>query len=130
MPNYELSNQFSKKQLAKQDKHLQDSFDYYNGRFFNDKISLSTVVRFAKTYDEKEKNPGDAHYLSNKQIIEIDELYRGRTRQVEILLIHEMAHAYLYQNGYLGHPSEGGHGDAFKGEIWRLIRAGAYDGLL
>ncbi len=130
MPNFNLNSRFTKKQLAKQDRQLKDAFEYFNERFFNDKISTSTIVQYAKTYNEKEKNPGDAHYLSNEQAIEIDDLYRGRSRQTQILLIHEMAHAYLYQTGYLGNPEDGGHGDTFQGEIWRLIRAGCYDGLL
>lgn len=122
-----------RKKLTKrqeQDKSLRASFEFFNDRFFGGEISLSTTVRFAKVF-KKERVPADGHYFPNKQIIEIDENYRTRGRKMELILLHEMAHAWLYQTkGYVGYAHDEGHGTVFQGVLCHLFQIGAYDGLL
>lgn len=123
---------FSAKRRKQQDVQLRKTFLAFNDRFFAGEISLATVVEFKEgVYNPKEKEPGDAHYLPNEMRIQIDEQLRGRNRQYQLTLLHEMAHAWLYQvKEYVGWAEHGGHGQTFQGVICRLIQIGAYDGLL
>jgi hypothetical protein len=41
-----------------------------------------------------------------------------------------MAHAALFENGYVGHNFDGGHAQLFHAELHRLYQAGAYEHLL
>jgi len=123
---------YTAKEKKKQDRELRCAFEEFNDRFFAGEISIVTIVEFASgVWNPSEREPGDGHYLPNKMKIQIDDTLRGRNRQWQIILLHEMAHAWLYQvKEYVGWKSHGGHGMTFQGIICRLIRIGAYDGLL
>ena len=123
---------YTARQKARQDTELVWAFNTFNDRFFAGEISEATIVEFAKNvFRPKDKEPGDAHYIPRKMKIQIDELYRGRSRQWKVILLHEMAHAWLYQvKEYIGWPGHGGHGRTFQGVICRLLQIGAYDDLL
>lgn len=116
----------------KTDAELRAWFEYANDRFFGGEISLATKIEFAVgVFDRSEKEPGDGHYIPNKMLIQIDESLRGRNRQWQVITLHEMAHAYLFQTkGYVGYCYHKGHGMVFQGELCRLFQIGAYDGLL
>lgn len=107
------------------EEKLRKEFARANERFFFNKIG-----RVELSFED----------LSKERYVAI---WKGPSRQIvldtraqyldnwywNILLLHEMIHAYL-DGEYVGYPADSGHGDRFKHELWRLIEAGAYDGLL
>ncbi len=102
-----------------------DSFDvlYFSKRLSNANIS----VRFGVTRD------ANAHFDPSLKEIVIDQnnAKLNNQRNIKIDLLHEMVHADLDAEGYLGgHMKDRLHGMRFQGEICRLWRIGAYDGLL
>jgi predicted SprT family Zn-dependent metalloprotease len=125
---------YTTKQRKRQDLELQNTFLVFNDRFFNGEISISTKAEFIKNVFNpraSDKAQADAHYLPNVLKIQIDDKLRGRDCLWQIVLLHEMAHAWLYQaKGYMGWDKDKGHGTTFQGVICRLIQIGAYDGLL
>jgi SprT-like family len=123
---------YTPKQRARQDTELHRTFEAFNDRFFAGEISVMTRVVFQKgIFNPKDKEPADAFYAPKTQQIKIDDSLRGRNRQWQVVLLHEMAHAWLYQvKEYVGWGEHAGHGRTFQGVICRLIQIGAYDGLL
>lgn len=108
------------------DKTLRQNFDDFNGAYFEGKVK-DVEVKFGKTGD------ANGFYDTEKKLIVIDRVDRdhGNGRHIKISLLHEMIHAYLdIVDGYVGHEEDPLHGTRFKGEICRLWRIGAYDGLL
>jgi hypothetical protein len=119
------------REKKRQDKKLKETFDKFNELYFSNEISPTTVVRFEKgLFNPKDKVPTDAHYAPVEMTITLDDIFRERDILMRIILLHEMAHAKLYQAGFVGWESDEGHGTTFQGEICRLIKIGAYDGLL
>jgi hypothetical protein len=108
------------------DKKLQKEFDRLNFQFFQSKIML-TYVGFSNTVRMKH---ADGVYNSDKKYILIDSGLRGYENLTSLVLLHEMAHAYLDLQDYKGYPVDGGHGMRFQVELDRLYRIGALDGLL
>ncbi len=107
-------------------KWLSKEFHNLNKMFFDSKI-IGVTVKFGNL------TPTGASgvWRRNSRHIVICNKARatGDGSYVSIILLHEMVHAYL-ENDYKGYPKDGGHGTMFQGEICRLIKAGAYDGLL
>lgn len=117
------------------DKWLEKSFRKLNHQFFNNEIPGSLRVAFVKdcgVWSENNKNFSrcEAYFDAMRDAIFVDDLLKGFPNLVMLDLIHEMAHAKLFFQGYRGYPSDEGHGTQFQAEIVRLIRIGAYDGLL
>lgn len=114
-------------------KRLRRTFMFLNSHFFNNKIPGSIRVEFMKNCGHKKKRKferADAYFDKSRDAIFIDSLLRFFPDYVTICLLHEMVHAYQYFHEYEGYPVDQGHGTAFQGEIVRLIKIGAYDGLL
>src|SRR4029077_12551404 len=106
-------------------KGLRAIFDLINEKFFEGKIPSSTIVRFAKILDD-----GRCLHSDPQQIL-INRGLRYFPDLSIIVLIHEMAHAYLHTQGYVGWDlADKGHQLRFFSEIDRLYRAGCYEGLL
>jgi len=107
-------------------KWLSKEFHNLNKMFFDSKI-IGVTVKFGNLSPTGASGVWRRHsrtiVICNKARATADESY------VAIVLLHEMAHAYL-DNDYKGYPKDGGHGSRFQAEMWRLIMAGAYDGLL
>lgn len=100
-------------------KDLQELFDYFNERFFEDRVRVK--VRFGKIKEDG---------LCDTEHITISDTLKRHPDLIAIVLLHEMTHGYLNETGYVGHEQDGGHSTLFHAEIDRLYRAGAYEGLL
>jgi hypothetical protein len=114
--------------IKRMDKKLRKEFDNLNEAFFEGRLEFLTV-RFT---DPKKKLPRDAsgaYYPIKKQIL-IESALKDFSSYVTIVLLHEMIHADLDLRGYIGYPTDGGHGMLFQVELNRLYQAGAYDSLL
>ena len=108
------------------DVSLLVEFDMLNEFFFAGKIVLNRV-EFAK----KPLSRGAmGAYFNQRKWILIDKTFMNFPRICTELLLHEMAHAHLDLQGYVGYPSDEGHGGLFHVEIDRLYKAGAYDSIL
>ena len=105
---------------------LRKAFKLFNVRFFEGRINLDpSSVRFASSDDCDNCDGlhlGDAIY--------INEDFKKHGDCAMITLLHEMVHADIIQNGYLGYEQDGGHHTLFYAGIDRLYRAGAFEGLL
>lgn len=117
------------------DKWLKKSFIRLNCNFFDNRLPGSMTVKFESKigrYDEDKKEwiIPDGYFDWRADTIIVDQSLQYSPDSVMITLLHEMAHADLRFRGYTGYDEDGGHGMIFKGEIVRLINAGAYDGLL
>jgi hypothetical protein len=96
---------------------LKGVFDKYNRLYFDGKLKVS-AVRFARL-----RVCGETTFFDNADpVIEIDRTLLGRGRFVRMILLHEMAHVEL--------GPDVGHGRKFVRRLHRLVRQGAYDGLL
>jgi len=108
-------------------------FEGFNEEFFDGKIQPPVKVRFVSEKDMRKINPresADATWRPHAHEIWIDKAYCRSESICCLLLLHEMAHAAL-ESTYVGHPGRHrGHGMIFQAELYRLIRAGAYDNLL
>jgi hypothetical protein len=109
------------------DKWLLKRFIEYNSAYFDGLVPSNIRVRFGKP-----SKTANAEFDSEMREIVIDDVDRknGNQRYIKINLLHEMVHAYLDVQGYIGHMSDPAHGMRFQGELCRLFRIGAYDGLL
>lgn len=125
----------AREEKRRDDKWLKKSFMHLNSQFFDNRLPGSITVRFEKKIghyceESKEWTIPDGFFDSREDTICIDKSLEYSPDSVMITLIHEMAHADLRFRGYTGYPADEGHGMMFKGEIVRLINAGAYDSLL
>lgn len=105
-------------------KELQKIFKRLNDRFFAGRIR-DMGVRFANDDDCQECDG-----LCTSDDIFIHDTLRRHPDLACLVLLHEMIHADLYQDGYIGHESDGGHHTRFYAGIDRLYKAGAFEGLL
>jgi hypothetical protein len=101
----------------------------FNDAFFDNRICFrGWEVRFA-TNQECGGNYGTMN--PKKRAIFINKDIRRMRTVVHIILLHEMPHLLLYQQGYIGYPGDtGGHSVRFHAEMDRLYQIGAYEGLL
>jgi len=107
-------------------KELQAAFKRLNKRFFDNRIQLpSTAVQFG---DIEDCDGADGIELGDEIFIHND--FKRHPDMAILVLMHEMVHADLRQDGYIGYENDAGHGVRFKGGIDRLYRAGAFDDLL
>jgi len=117
-------------------KGLRKTFIFLNSRFFENRIPGSLRVEFMKNcgHEDEEKKGTfqtiDAFFDKARDAIFIEEKLKFFPDYAAICLLHEMVHVDLRFQGYEGWPIDKGHGTRFHGEIVRLIKAGAYDGLL
>jgi len=107
-------------------KQLQTEFNQLNDRFFQGKLN-GVQVRFGKTEGIR---GADGSFNTMTKIIRVSPIFQNLPVMCCIVLIHEMAHAYLDLMGYVGYPADAGHGGLFQVELDRLYKAGAYDSLL
>lgn len=108
------------------DRDLHIEFCLLNDRFFDNRIVLNRLVFSAGNLPED----ASACYHQEKKWIVVSSKLREFHNIVNILLIHEMVHAFLHTvDSYRGYPCDGGHGGRFQSELDRLYRMGAYDGL-
>lgn len=109
------------------DKWLQMSFNIYNERYHDGKLSSSIRAIFGNTHDQN-----DAHWDPKTRAIVINKDLADHDTLALICLHHEMAHAKLELDGYVGGTldKDPHHGMRYLAELDRLYKAGAYDGLL
>jgi hypothetical protein len=126
-----------KKRSLMSNQDLTKEFQKLNAQFFDNKVPGSLKVRFMKDCGyvrggkNRERRFVEAYYDHKLEAIFIDDKLRGFWNAVSIDLLHEMTHAkMMIVDGYVGYPADAGHGAQFHMEIGRLIKAGAYDGLL
>lgn len=118
------------------DKGLRFMFLYYNRRFFQNKISKNYIVEFRKdlrcklTDSAKKAHRVDGLHNDETREILIHENLRYHQDATSVTLLHEMAHAELGLEGYIGHPGDGCHGLRFQARIAKLFEQGAYDDIL
>ena len=110
------------------DKKLYEFFEMYNLKFFGNRIELSKDnVYFASS---KAMKGSDGHYKIEEKELVIDEALIDHQNLTLIVLLHEMVHADLYQQGYLGYEEDGGHHIRFYSGLDKLYQQGAYEPLL
>jgi len=109
------------------DQKLWKEFHHLNSRFFHDKIVLKEIG-----YLPTKKMPKNANgfYDGHNKWIFLDSRLQDFPVLTCMILIHEMAHAYLDLQDYKGYPADAGHGMMFQAELTRLFKEGAYDGIL
>jgi hypothetical protein len=101
-------------------KDLQKIFKLMNKRFFAERIPDMTV-KFGDIEDDGICTPDEI--IINKDL-------KGHSDYAIITLLHEMVHADVNNDGYIGYENDGGHHTRFYAGIDRLYKAGAYEGLL
>ncbi|HET9280361.1 MAG TPA: SprT-like domain-containing protein [Candidatus Angelobacter sp.] len=104
-------------------KDLKKLFLHLNERFYQNRIPKSYHLRF----DDLEEGTQGECSVEDEEIL-IDNRFRKDIDFVTIILHHEMTHADNPE--YIGNIDDETHGTMFQGGIARLIRMGAYDGLL
>lgn len=120
-----------KKKFQLNNKDLRRMFMYNNHRFFNNQIPDHIAVVFGKVKHYPDLKDASGFYDHSEQKIVIDEVLSSFGKSTETIVLHEMAHARLVMDGYLGNTDSGErHGMRFQAEIVRLFNAGSYDGLL
>ena len=103
-------------------KELQKAFRRFNKDFFQKRIRIrSRHVRFGN----KKQCCNAEGICSKKNFIYINEELKKHPDLSFIVLLHEMAHAVLFEDGYVGYGFDGGHGQRFYAELHRLYLAGA-----
>jgi len=105
-------------------KILQKSFNILNKRFFQGRLN-GAIVKFG---DCGEDGKADGEHTSGEITISSD--FKRHPDMALLTLLHEMVHADLDREGYIGYVSDGGHHTRFYAGIDRLYKAGAYEGLL
>jgi hypothetical protein len=108
------------------DSKLRWYFHNYNIQFFQGKIPPSTPVFFVKNL-KRGRTRCDGLHEGVTGSIKIDESLREHESLAVIVLIHEMAHAYLDIKGCSDFDD---HGMIYQAELVRLFNAGGYTGLL
>jgi hypothetical protein len=105
-------------------KDLHEEASHLNEYFFYGRL-IGLRVQFGG-------NPAgtDGCYNFKKHLISISPGLKNFQSLCYLVLLHELAHAYLEVQGYKGYPGDGGHGMRFQAELDRLYHAGAYDSLL
>ncbi len=105
-------------------KQLQHEFFLLNDLFFDNKLPYIEVC-----FGGNMKGT-DGHFNLKRKEIRLSKQLRSLPSLLNVVLLHEMAHANLMLQNYRGYPCDGGHGMLFQVELDRLYRAGAYDGIL
>ncbi len=127
-----MKPKFEKRHIMTE-KDMDILFEGFNESFFDNKICPPVKIRFVTEKAMRKVNSreaADAAWRPRLNEIWIDKSYRRSESICCLLLLHEMAHAAL-ESTYVGHPGHHrGHGMIFQAELYRLIRAGAYDGVL
>lgn len=105
-------------------KSLRSAFDVLNKRFFENRICEDIIVRFG---DNEDCEGCDGLHTGAEIVIHED--FKKHGDVALLVLLHEMEHADLHQDGYIGYKNESHH-IRFHAGIDRLYKAGAYEGLL
>ena len=108
-------------------KELQKAYRKFNKEFFGSRIRIRS--RHVQWGDRKQCQNAEG-LCGRKNYIYINEELRTHPDLSFIILLHEMAHAVLFETGYVGYKFDGGHGQLFYAEVHRLYQAGAYEHLL
>jgi hypothetical protein len=119
----------TKRRLHISNKELQRAFGFLNHKFFAGRLHPTIRVRWA----DLRKKKANGMWNDYEREIKIDRcMMQTGWNSIYILMLHEMIHADLESASdcYVGYKADEGHGTRFQGEICRLLRAGAYDGLL
>jgi hypothetical protein len=117
-------------------KTLRKTFDRLNQRYFGGALKDPPTLKFEDlSEDEGEgKQEYGAEGTCDIDGIRIEETLRIHPDLMILILMHEMVHWKLRDWEVGTMPSleiiTGGHGPAFKQEIYRLWNSGAYEGLL
>jgi hypothetical protein len=110
------------------DSELQHTFQVLDDRFFDGYLQRGrTQVTFGSN-KTCESGLGCTDQNDNKIYINIE--VRKIRRVIVLILLHEMVHAKLFLEGYVGYEKDGGHEMLFHAGIDRLYRQGAFEGLL
>lgn len=118
-----------RKRCGMANKDLQSAFRFLNHKFFDSRLHPTIRVRWGNLH----KKEANGLWRPYDRDITIDySLRKTGWNPIYIFMLHEMVHADLESatDGYVGYHHDGGHGTRFQGEICRLWRQGAYDGLL
>lgn len=120
------------------EKELYKIYDEYERKYFRGRMPKRVMVVFGIGCAESRDGTRLLGYVASynslwgrnvqknaEYKITIDWETRHIMDQVRITLLHEMVHIVVNDNNKCY-----GHGPKFKREIRRLMRAGAYDGLL
>lgn len=118
-----------KRRIHISNKDLQKAFHFLSHKFFEGRLHPTIKVRWA----DLRKAKANGLWRGYEREINVDRcLMQAGWNPIYIFLLHEMIHADLEtaSDGYVGYKTDEGHGTRFQGEICRLWRQGAYDGLL
>ena len=107
---------------AQQEKELRAWYNDYNTAYFQGKLPLDTVIdkgvrkgRYAETYK-----------VGPKFHITFSTPYMQGQRYISLTLLHEMCHIQEWDEAFNGKE----HGPKWKGCMYKLKLAGAFDELL
>jgi hypothetical protein len=107
---------------SKQNNKLKRLYLELNRKWFENKLPKDIKVKFSKHIN---KNSIDGAYYYKDRVIYIASAAREFPIYLEIILLHEMVHVKTRERDGLGH-----HGPEFHSETFKLVRVGAYMGLL
>ena len=107
-------------------KDLRNAYENFNDGFFDSRIK---IPKNRVSFGDKEECDGCEGLCSRDGYIFINRELRKHADLAFIVLLHEMTHAVLFQQGYIGHEHHGGHSQLFHAELHRLYLAGAYEEL-
>jgi predicted SprT family Zn-dependent metalloprotease len=107
-------------------KWLKKHFDMFNREYFDNTITCCRI-RFGIVGKKS-----DGHFAPEESEIVISKEMNGHDMIVFMIMLHEMAHRKLWQEGYRGgmFTNDPFHGGRWHAEIDRLYKMGAYEGLL
>lgn len=107
------------------DKQLKHWLEKYDRAYFGGELA-SHVIIYWEPPPQADGNTCPIYEVDAGQfVIKLDPAIKGHSCYWKITLLHEMAHVKLWTK----HPKHQ-HGKLFKGEIRRLLDAGAFDQLL
>jgi hypothetical protein len=116
-----------KKRPSVSERQLRVQFMDFNSGFFGARLNPGIKVSYGNIANKFEAiglwKPKTREIIIDKSL-----MFAGESA-IYVVLLHEMVHADLDYE-YVGYAENKGHGTIFQGEICRLWRAGAYDGLL
>ena len=118
-----------KRHISISNKELQKAFHFLSHKFFEGRLHPTIKVQWA----DLRSKCANGLWKGYEREINVDRrLMQLGWNPIYIFLLHEMVHADLEtaSDGYVGYKTDEGHGTRFQGEICRLWRQGAYDGLL
>lgn len=111
-------------------KDLQEAFDYFNTKYFNDRLFDVEVIwsKNTRLQSHGETLSGyckEPYSTFQPQKIVISKKHKQSTWIWKLVLLHEMVHLDLFIRGI--HDDE--HGPEFNNEMLRLAKAGALDNI-